>query len=173
MSTTDSAPMALAPTSPLQLQPGLEIVAFDSSSQEKQYRVESPDGRHFQINERFYHLLDLLHTPTAMTELAVSFQQRTGQQIPLEQLSALCTQLIEKGIVIIEGQSNQPASPSTPKAYVGMHFRRTLLSAERLAPLAGIFSGFFRWRVAVPLITVIVLAHILAFRELSMQPELN
>ncbi|MCB0098864.1 MAG: hypothetical protein KDE46_24185, partial [Caldilineaceae bacterium] len=173
MSTTASAPMATAPTSPLQLQPGLEIVAFDSSSQEQKFRVTLPDGRHFQINERFYHLLDLLHTPTTMSELAVSFQQRTGQQIPPEQLSALCAQLIEKGIVIIEGQSTQPASPSTPKAYLGMHFRRTILSAERLAPLAGIFSGFFRWRVAVPLITVIVLAHILAFRELSMQPELN
>ncbi|MEZ4661398.1 MAG: hypothetical protein R2911_27930 [Caldilineaceae bacterium] len=173
MSATNTTTTTPAPTSPLQLQTGLEIVAFDSSSQEKQYRVESPDGRHFQINERFYHLLDLLRTPTTTVDLAVSFHQRTGQQIPLDQLSALCTQLIEKGLVTVDGQPTQSTAPAASSTYLGMHFRRTILSAERLAPLAGLFSGFFRWSVAAPTIALIVIAHVFAYRELSMQPELN
>ncbi|MEZ4705857.1 MAG: hypothetical protein R3A44_01545 [Caldilineaceae bacterium] len=162
-----------APTSPLQLQTGLEIVAFDSSSQEPQYRVELPDGRHFQINERFYHLLDLLRVPTTMIDLAANFHQHTGQQLPLDQLGALCTQLIEKGLVIVEGQAAESTKPAASQNYLGMHFRRTILSAERLAPLARLFSGFFRWTVAIPLIVLIIIAHVLAYRELSMQPDLN
>jgi putative peptide zinc metalloprotease protein len=148
-------------------------VTFDSSSQEKRFRVELPDGRHFQINERLSMLLALLHTPATMDELAENFQQQSGQQIALDQLATLCTQLVEQGLVTIAGQPAQPTKPVTPKAYLGMHFRRTILSTERLAPMARLFQGFFRRPLAIPTIIMLVIAHILAYRELSLQPELK
>lgn len=164
---------APAPTSQLMLQPDLQIVAFDSSSQEKSFRVELPDGRHFQINERLYHLLDLLHSPSTMAEWADNFHQRTAQQLPLAELSPLCTQLLEQGLIVVAGQAAQPVKPVTPKAYLGMHFRRTILSTERLAPLARLFQGFFHLKLAIPTVLLIVIAHVFAFRELNAQPELQ
>lgn len=171
--TTTTAAVTVTPTSQLQLQTGIEIVTFDSSSQEKRFRVELPDGRHFQINERLSHLLSLLHTPATVTELADNFQQQTEQQIPLEQLTTLCKQLLEQGLVTLVGQPVQPLKPVTPKAYLGMHFRRTILSAERLAPLARLFQGFFRWQLAIPVILLLVISHLLAYWQLSLQPDLK
>ena len=166
--------MSLTHSTGLMLRPGIQIVAFDSSTQEKSFRVELTDGRHFQINERLYHLLESLRTGLTVTELAEAFQARTGNMIALDQLTALCTQLLEKGLINQEGDDlSQPVTPVTPKAYLGMHFRRTLLSAERLAPLAALFQHAFRWPVAIPLLTLVAVAHFFAYRALSLQPSLQ
>ena len=169
---TPTAP-TLTPTSQLTLQDNVDIATFDSSTQEKNFRLELPDGRHFQINERLYQLLEILRTPMTMEEAAYAFHQGTGNQIPLDQLSILCEQLVERGVIVIEGQPLQPVKPVTPKAYLGMHFRRDLISAKHLAPIARLFQGFFRWRLAIPAIVLIVVTHVFAYRELSLQSEIT
>lgn len=166
--------MSITQRTQLILPAATQIAAFDSSNQAQSFRVELADGRHFQINERLAHLLALLRTPLTVEELATNFHAHTGTQIAGEQLLALCTQLIDQGLISVAGAAvTAPTQPVTPKAYLGMHFRRTLLSAERLAPLAGLFQHAFRWPVAIPLLSLITLAHIFAYRALSMQPELK
>jgi putative peptide zinc metalloprotease protein len=171
--TTAAATPELTPTSQLLLPAGVEIGAFDSSSQEQRFRVELPDGRHFQINERLYQLLDLLRSPATLSELAARFHERTAAQIEPAQLATLCTQLLSQGLVSVVGVVQPVMTPVTPKAYLGMHFRRTILSTARLAPLARLFQGFFRWPLAAPVVTILVIAHVLAYRALSMQPDLK
>lgn len=152
---------------------GIEIGTFDSSSQEKRFRVALPDGRHFQINERLSAILTILQTPASVAGLATAFHDETGERVPVEQLATLCDQLVEKGLVRVEGAPIEPPKPVTPKAYLGMHFRRTILRTEWLAPLASLFQGLFRWRLAIPVITLLVVSHVLAYRELSLQPDLK
>ncbi len=172
--TTTHASVAITHTTGLLLRPGIQIVAFDSSTQEKSFRVELTDGRHFQINERLYHLLESLRTPATVEELAAAFQARTGNSIALDQLTALCTQLLAQGLLNQAGDDlDQPVKAVTPKAYLGMHFRRTLLSAERLAPLARLLQGAFQWPVAIPLLSLIAIAHFFAYWAISLQPELK
>jgi len=168
--TTDST---LVNQSQFVLTDGIQIVTFDSSSHEKRFRVELPDGRHFQINERLSMLLTMLQSPATAIELAAAFYDDTAQRVPVEQLETLCEQLVEEGLIRIEGTPVEAAKMATPKAYFGMHFRRTILRAEWLAPLAHIFQGFFHWRVAGPAIALLVVSHLLAYRALSMQAELK
>lgn len=166
--------MSITQSTQLMLPAATQIAAFDSSNQAKSFRVELADGRHFQINERLAHLLALLRTPLTVDELATTFHARTGNEIAREQLLALCAQLLDQGLISVAGSTAaQPATPVTPKAYLGMHFRRTLLSAARLAPLTTLFQHAFRWPVAIPLLSLITLAHIFAYQALSMQPELK
>lgn len=172
VTTTTIAP-TLTPDSQLVLPSDIEIAAFDSSAEDQRFRIELADGRHFQINERLYNLLDLLHTPTKMADLADRFFQNTSYQISMEQLTTLCTQLLEQNLIKIDGQPTAPTKPVTPKAYLGMHFRRTVLRTEWLAPLARLFRGFFHWPVAIPMIILFVVSHVLAYRELNMQSEIN
>ena len=73
--------MSLSLTTQLELQAGAQIVAFDSSTQGKTYRVELTDGRHFQVNEKLYHLLDALRTAMTLPDLAAAIHQRTGQTV--------------------------------------------------------------------------------------------
>ncbi|MCB0111488.1 MAG: hypothetical protein KDE53_36450, partial [Caldilineaceae bacterium] len=127
--------------------------------------------RHFQINERLSTVLTILREPTTTVELAAAFHSRTTERVPVEQLEALCEQLVEQGLVRIDGAPVEPPKAVTPKAYLGMHFRRTVLGTAWLAPLARLFSGLFRWRLAVPVIALLVVSHLLAYRELSLQPE--
>jgi hypothetical protein len=50
--------MTTTTTAQIELFPGTQIFEFDSSTRSKTYRVELSDGRHFQINEKLYHLLN-------------------------------------------------------------------------------------------------------------------
>ena len=171
--STTTITATLSPTDRLVLPTGVMISTFDTSTADNSFRVELADGRHFQINERLYKLLDLLHTPLTMVELAEKFYQQTNNQIPLDQLETLCTQLLAQNLIRLDGQPQPAVQPATPKAYLGMHFRRTVLSTEWLAPMARLFRGFFHWQIAVPVILLLLVSHVLAYRELSLQPELR
>ena len=162
-------------TTPIELQAGAQIVAFDSSTRDKSYRVELTDGRHFQVNEKLYHILDALHNPLTLPALATAFQQRSGQTIALDQLQQLATQLVEQGVVMEAGQATvEPAKVAeTPSAYLGLHYRRDLLSPAVLAPFARLLQGFFNRGVATILVALIVVAHILAYREMGFPPNLD
>jgi hypothetical protein len=150
--------MSLSLTTAIELCPGVQISEFDSSTRDKTYRVERNDGRHFQINEKLYHLLDCLRTPLSLAALGSEFQRRTGQTVATEQLQQIGAQLAEQGIVIESGQT--PLVKTTaqePSAYLGLHYRRDLFAAETLAPFARMLQICFRRPVAALLLISLAL----------------
>lgn len=166
--------MSFSLTAQLELNPGAQIFAFDSSTREKSYRVELVDGRHFQINEKLHHLLDALRTPMTLAALAAEFQRRTGQTVAADQLQQLGAQLVEQGVVVEAGKALViPAADQVPAAYLGLHYRRDLLSPALLAPMARLLQGCFHRGVAAVLVALIVGAHFLAYREMGFPPNID
>lgn len=165
--------MSLSLTTTIELQPGAQIMTFDSSTTGQNYRVELTDGRHFQVNERLRNLLEALRTPLTLPALAAAFEQRTGQSVALDQLQQVSTQLVEQGMVIESGKAPVAAPAATTNGFLGLHYRRDLLSPAAIAPLARIFQGLFNWWVAALLLPVIGGAHLLAYRELGFPPNLQ
>ncbi len=166
--------MSFSLTTQFELKPGAQIVEFDSSTHEKSYRVELVDGRHFQVNAKLYHLLEALRTPLTIPALAADFQQRSGQSIALDQLQQLNSQLLEQGVVVETGRTVVDSTDSikNPTAYLGLHYRRDLLSPALLAPLARLLQVCFNRGVALILLAIIAGAHILAYREIGFPPDL-
>jgi putative peptide zinc metalloprotease protein len=166
--------MLLSLTTQLELNAGAQIVAFDSSTQGKTYRVELTDGRHFQVNEKLYHLLDALRTAMTLPDLAAAVQQRTGQTVAIDQLQQLSTQLLEQGVVTESGKT--PVATPTDNgstSYLGLHYRKDLLSPQTLAPLARLLQVCFYKGPAVVLTTLIAGAHLLAYREMGFPPNID
>jgi putative peptide zinc metalloprotease protein len=159
----------------IELRPGAQLFEFDSSTREKSYRVELSAGKHFQINEKLYHLLACLHAPLSLTDLATEFQQRTGQTVPADQLQQLSDRLATQGIIVKTGQAavqnGQPEAQTG--AYLGLHYRRDLLSAAALAPLARLLRIFFERPVAVVVTLVIAAAHLLAYGQMGFPPKVE
>lgn len=166
--------MSLSLTTQLELKAGAQIVAFDSSTQGKTYRVELTDGRHFQVNEKLYHLLDALRTAMTLPDLAAAIQQRTGQTVALDQLQQLGAQLLEQGVVTESGKTPVvTATDNGSTSYLGLHYRKDLLSPQALAPLARLLQGCFYKGPAVVLTTLIAGAHLLAYREMGFPPNID
>lgn len=167
--------MSLSLTTQLELKAGAQIVEFDSSTQGKSYRVELSDGRHFQVNEKLYHLLDALRHAMSLSDLAANFHQRTGQTVALDQLQQLGTQLVEQGVVIESGKAPvvQSQTKSAPTSYLGLHYHKDLLSPQVLAPLARLLQVCFNRSVAAVLVAVIAGAHLLAYWEMGFPPNID
>lgn len=167
--------MSLSLTTQLELKAGAQIVEFDSSTQGKSYRVELSDGRHFQVNEKLYHLLDALRNAMSLSDLAANFHQRTGQTVALDQLQQLGTQLVEQGVVIESGKAPvvQSQTKSAPTSYLGLHYHKDLLSPQVLAPLARLLQVCFNRSVAAVLVAVIAAAHLLAYWEMGFPPNID
>lgn len=166
--------MSRSLTTQFELKPGAQIVEFDSSSHEKSYRVELADGRHFQINTKLHTLLNALRTPLTLPALAADFQQRSGQSIALEQLQQLNSQLLAQGVVVETGSTvvDTADSAQKPTDYLGLQYRRDLLSPAVLAPLAKLLQVCFNRSIALVLTAIIVVAHVLAYREIGFPPNL-
>jgi len=167
--------MSLSLTTQLELKAGAQIVEFDSSTQGKSYRVELSDGRHFQVNEKLYHLLDALRNAMSLSDLAANFHQRTGQTVALDQLQQLGAQLVEQGVVIESGKAPvvQSQTKSAPTSYLGLHYHKDLLSPQVLAPLARLLQVCFNRSVAAVLVAVIAAAHLLAYWEMGFPPNID
>jgi len=166
--------MSLSLTTQFELKPGAQIVEFDSSTHEKSYRVELADGRHFQVNAKLHTVLEILRTPLTMPALAVAFQQHSGQSIALDQLQQLNQQLIAQGVVVEAGSNvvDAEGSSNLPTDYLGLQYRRDLLSPAVLAPLARLLQVCFNRGVALVLLAIIAVAHVLAYREIGFPPDL-
>ncbi|MEM7134714.1 MAG: hypothetical protein AAF702_51100 [Chloroflexota bacterium] len=154
----------------LQLIPGIQLAEFDSSSLSKTYRVEMGDGRHFQINEKLYWLLNCLDIPRTLADLRETYAQNTGQAIEMDQLTEISDHLQSKGIISPVGV--EPVAPSQEPEdmsaiLLGLACRRPLLSANAVAPIAKVFSVFFTKPVAFVGLTIIAIVHILAYWELG------
>lgn len=171
--------MTSQPTTRFELSPGTQIVEFDSSTRSKTYRVELTNGVHFQVNDKVYHLLSSLHSPMTLTTLAAEFQQRTGQSVGLDQLQQLSERFVTQGIMVEHGLDGQRAvsKPSEavtqPDAFLGLHYRRELFSAETLAPFARALQVFFHRPLAIALMTVVAVVHVLAYRQIGFPPHLD
>ena len=165
--------MLATTTAQIELFPGTQITEFDSSTTEKSYRVELTDGRHFQINETLYQLLNCLHMPMSLTQLAAEFQQRTGEAVSAEQLDELSTQLEEQGVIIEAGKAQEkPATKDEQSSsFLGLHWRRDLVSAEVLAPIVRHFRFLFSGPVAIVGLILTAAAHVLVYRELGVPSQ--
>lgn len=156
-----------------ELSPGLQIGEFDSSNAAKTYRVELSTGVHFQVNDKVYQLLSSLDSPLTLVGLAAEFQQRTGQSVALDQLQQLCDRFVGQGLLVEctpdgRQRTSQPAEPPAPNgALLGLHYRRDLFAAKTLAPIANALTIFFYRPVAIVLMTLVALAHILAYRVIG------
>lgn len=164
--------MSLSLATPFQLQAGAQLVEFDSSTQGKSYRVELTDGRHFQVNEKLYHLLDALRVAMTLPALASAFAQRTGQTVAVEQLQQLGAQLVAQGVVTEAGKTPEKAT-ATPASYLGLHYRWDLFSPATLAPIVRLLQICFQRGVAAILVGLIVGAHIWAYRNLGLTLDLQ
>ncbi|MCX6043499.1 MAG: hypothetical protein NT075_00185, partial [Chloroflexi bacterium] len=163
----------------IELSPDAQIMEFDSSTRDKTYRVELSTGLHFQVNEKLYHLLDCLHAPLSLTNLATAFQQRTGQTVGLEQLQELAAQLSEQGLIRQTGAQGElsPSQPVKPdkqtNAYLGLHYRRDLFAAATLAPIARALQIFFERPLALVLMTLVAIVHVVVYRQIGFPPHLD
>lgn len=171
--------MAIQPETYIELDPGAQMMEFDSSTRDKTYRVELSTGVHFQVNEKLYHLLACLQSPLALANLATAFQQRTGQTVALDQLYPLAEQLIEQGLIRQAATGEQALPNQQPKpdkqtgAYLGLHYRRDLFAAATLAPLARALQIFFERPLALALMTLVAIVHVLAYRQIGFPPHLD
>ena len=152
-------------TASIQLLPGLQLAEFDSSAQSKMYRVELPSGEQFQINEMLYHFLEYLHQPTSLIEAATRFEKQTGQVVSGEELAKLEEQLQTFGVIVPAGEPSPLAEPAHPKpqSYFGIHYRKDILSAALLAPLANGLRFLFRRAIAIGLLALVIGVHIWAY----------
>ena len=164
--------MTISLVTQIELYPGTQIVEFDSSARTRTYRVEMPDGRHFQVNEKLYELLECLRVPTALGLLAERFQQRTGEAVAIDELQRLSVHLEEQGVILRTGQALKPHTLADPHAdsFMALHYRRDLVPARVLAPLAGVLQVLFTRTMALVLLTLIAAVHGLFYLQVGFPP---
>lgn len=167
----------------LQLAPGVHLAPFDAGTQTPSYLAQFPDGRQFQLTEKLYHLLHCLQEPLAIPALAAALQRHHGTALEEAQLEALCIgRLVPGGLLTVSGAARiTPAAlettgdaPARPRAAVlALHWRRDLLSASMVAPVAQKLSVLFTAVVAVPLVLAAVALHVAAYLRLGLPPALD
>ncbi|MFN8466653.1 MAG: hypothetical protein U0X20_13935 [Caldilineaceae bacterium] len=167
--------MSISFATEIELYPGTEIVEFDGSGRARTFRVETADGRHFQINEKLYALLDCLRVPASLALLADRFQARTGEAIALADLQQLSTRLEAQGVILRSGETPQPQTAANPQAnsFLALQYHRDIISAQALAPFARLVQILFTRPVAAVIVVLIAAAHVLAYRQAGFPPNLQ
>ena len=171
--------MSISLATEIELYPGTEIVEFDGSGRARTFRVETADGRHFQINEKLYALLDCLRVPASLTLLAHRFQERTGEAVALADLQQLSTRLEAQGVILRSGETPQPHTAANPQAnpqatsFLALHYHRDIVSAQALAPFARLVQVLFTRPAAAVVVALIAVAHGLAYRQVGFPPNLQ
>ncbi|MFN8444459.1 MAG: hypothetical protein U0175_26985 [Caldilineaceae bacterium] len=160
--------MTLSYTSTLELHPQVTMAEFNSRPENKSYRVELTDGRHFQINETLFRLLVVLRTPTSLEKLLSTFCGSGEHSIPSAEITAISTELVAQGILVQDGV----VPPNTTKrqedaSLLALHFRREIFSAERLAPIVRPFQWFFTRPVAAILMSLVVAVHVMLYLQVG------
>jgi hypothetical protein len=167
--------MTISFATQIELYPGIEIVEFDSSSRMRTYRVETADGRHFQINAKLYELLECLRVPASLALLAERFQERTGEAVALGELQQLSTRLEEQGVILCTGEAPKQRAPADPHAnsFLALHYHRDLVSAEALAPLVRVLQVLFTRPMAFVMLAMIAAVHGLVYLQVGFPPNLQ
>ena len=135
--------------------------------------METADGRHFQINEKLYELLECLRVPASIVLLADRFQQRTGQAVAIDELQQLSAHLEEQGVILRTGAALKPHAPADPHAnsFMALHYRRDLVPAQVLAPLARVLQVLFTRPVALVMLALIAAVHGLFYLQVGFPPN--
>jgi putative peptide zinc metalloprotease protein len=167
--------MSISLATEIELYPGTEIVEFDGSGRARTFRVETADGRHFQINEKLYALLDCLRVPASLALLAERFQARTGEAVALAELQQLSTRLEAQGVILRSGETPQPPTADNQQAtsLLALHYHRDIVSAQVLAPFARLVQVLFTRPAAAIIVALIAVAHGLAYRQVGFPPNLQ
>jgi len=186
MLTSDTQPAPLP-----RLLPGVELGELDSGSTEQAYLLTLPDGRNYQLARPLYHLASLLDGERTTDEVADALSSRIGRPISAEEVTTIVEQkLAPLGILappddaVTWGFDAPFGAPSFGGAGFGGGFggfpsvgradtslgimgRLPVLPARFLEPLANAVKHFYAPAVAVPVLLLIALAHVYAYRELA------
>lgn len=159
----------------IELCPGTQIVEFDSSSRMRTYRVETADGRHFQINEKLHALLECLRMPASLDLLADRFQERTGEAVALADLQQLSTRLEDQGVILRRGETPKLRAAGSPQAdsFLALHYKRDLVSAQALAPFTRVLQFLFTRTAAIVVLSLVAAVHGLAYLQVGFPPNLQ
>lgn len=162
-------------TRELHLIPGIQLSEFDSSSLDKTYRVEMGDGRHFQINDKLYWLLNCLNLPHTLSAIQQKYQLDRGETIELDELGETAAYLQAQGIICCVG--DEPAQVDPEKAeinnsFLSLHYRRDIIPARVVAPLARALSFTFKRPLVIVLIISVLFVHGSIFYEFGLAPHL-
>ncbi len=166
--------MSQSITSTLALHPNATMVEFDSRVQAKSYRLELVDGRHFQINETLFRLLEALRTPMSLETLQRSFAGEAKQAISSAEIETISSQLLAQGILIEDGKVPEVTKRRSEDAsLLALHFRREFLSAKRLAPIVRPLRIFFAPPVALVTILLIALVHFQFYVQSGLSTQID
>lgn len=159
----------------LQLRPGTQIFEFDTSTNNATYRLELSNGTHFQIGEMLYHLLECLRVPMDHVTLATALKERTGRELEPETLAQLSQQLVDEGLVIQANAevSQEEESANEPASFLGLHFRKELISPQLMAPAARVFSKLFGRKTSIAMVSISIAIHAFIFAEVGFPPNVN
>lgn len=170
--------MTQAIATTLELASGVTLAAFDSSTTSKLYRIELADGRHFQINEMLFELLQLLRQPVRLDVLKQRFVKEATSQpenaVSPEEIEAISSQLVAQGILIQNGiEPMRSASKQESSTLLALHYRRDLFSARTLAPFVRPFQLFFSRPLAIVLAILIGVAHFFTYIQVGLPPDID
>jgi hypothetical protein len=187
MLTSESQPAPLP-----RLLPGVELGELDSGSTEQAYLLTLPDGRNFQVARPLYHLASLLDGERTPAEVAAALSEHLGRPIGVDEVTAIVEQkLVPLGILAppedaatwgFDGPLGAPAmggpgfggfpgfgglSQGSADRSLGIMGRLPVLPARYLEPLANAVKYLYAPVIAIPVLLVIALAHVYAYRELG------
>jgi hypothetical protein len=170
------------------LVPGAVLGELDASTTRQMYLLSLPDGRNFQLAGPLYHLATLLDGERTHAEVAAALSERIGRPVSADEVYTIVeTKLGPLGILAPAGKlSEGPApfggfgfgfgggfggapwggAPPMPDAPLGIVGRVSLVPARVLEPLAEAVKHLFNPLLAVPVLTLIVLAHVYTYQQL-------
>ena len=182
----DARAQELAP----QLLPGVELGKLDSGATRQTYLLTMPDGRNFQIAGALYHLASLLDGQRTNGEVADALSDRIGRPVTADEVCAIVeSKLAPLGILVPAGGLapgtgfgmpmgggfgggfggfgfDAPPSPGAD-ASLGIVARLPVLPARVLEPLANSVKQLYHPLLALPILALIVVAHVYAYQELG------
>lgn len=191
MLTSESQPAPL-----LRLLPGIELGELDSGSTEQAYLLTLPDGRNYQLARPLYHLASLLDGERTTAEVADALSTHLGRPISVDEVTAIVEQkLAPLGILAppedaaswgFDGSFGAsamggpglgggfggfpgfggPGQGSADRS-LGIMGRLPVLPARYLEPLANAVKYLYAPVIAIPVLMLIALAHVYAYRELG------
>jgi putative peptide zinc metalloprotease protein len=175
-------PAELAPDGPAQevpggsvptLLPGVALDDLDTGANDQRYLLTLPDGRNFQLAAPLYHLASLLDGRRSHAETADALSDRIGRPVSASEVEAIITRkLAPLGILTTEavpgfGPLAMGSLPAAPDAPLGILARLPLVPSRYLEPLADTVKHLYSPFLAVPMLLLIVIAHVFVYQQLG------
>jgi hypothetical protein len=178
------------------LLPGVELGELDSGSTEQAYLLTLPDGRNYQLARPLYHLASLLDGERTVAEVADALSARIGRPISAAEVTTIVDQKLVPLGILAPPENAASWGLDAPfggggfggagfgggfggfptlggpgfggaDASLGIMGRLPVLPARYLEPLANTVKYLYAPVVAMPILLLIALAHVYAYRELA------